>query len=172
MIAALRLVYSRPAYIIAAVVLFGAVLAFYLWSGQVLIISGGGMALLVQPDLIGAAVLLALLFGISLPLQVYALRLALGSVQETGGSILGLLIGGVSMSCCTPVLLPALLSLLGLSGTSILTVNLAVHRYFVPLTLLGALLLLYSVVSTTASLAQTCAVPHVQAGDARVVEDH
>lgn len=160
MIAALRLVYSNRAYLAAAAVLFGAVLLFYLWSAQVLIFSGSGPVVLVEPDLIGAAMLLAVLFAISLPLQVYALRLALSSTRQTGGTILGLLVGGVSMSCCTPVLLPALLSLIGFSGTSILSVNLAVHRYFVPLTLLGVALLAYSMASTAASLADTCAVPH------------
>jgi hypothetical protein len=170
-IAALRLVYSSRIYLTAAVALFVAVLVFYLWSAQVLIISGSGPAVLVEPEVIGAAVLLAVLFAVSLPLQVYALRLALTGLHQTGGTVLGLLVGGVSMSCCTPVLLPAVLSLIGFSGTSILSVNLTVHRYFVPLALLGAILLSYSVTSTAASLAGTCAVPDGEMVPLETAED-
>jgi hypothetical protein len=159
MIVALRLVYGRPVYSVSAAMLFVAVLVFYLWSGQMLLVSESGLALLVQPDLMVASIILATLFAVSLPLQVYALRLAITGVRQTGGTILGVVIGGVSINCCTPVLLPALLSLAGFSGTNILSVNLTVHRYLVPLTLLGALLLAYSVVSTATSLAGTCAMP-------------
>ena len=51
-----------------------------------------------------------------------------------------------------------LLLLLGFSGTSILSVNLTVHRYFVPLALLGAAPLLFSLASTAASRCSTCAL--------------
>ena len=89
---------------------------------------------------------------------MFALRVALTGVRETGGTVLGFLVGGVSISCCTPVLLPALLSLVGFSGTSILSVNLTVHRYFVPLALLGTMLLILSLASTADSLSSTCAL--------------
>jgi hypothetical protein len=65
--------------------------------------------------------------------------------------VLGVLIGTASMSCCAPVILPTLLSLVGFSGTAILSVNLTIHRFFVPLALLAALLLAYSIGSTLSS---------------------
>ena len=49
MIAALGLVYRSRAYALASVLLFVAVLAFYLWSAQVLVITGGSVAVLIEP---------------------------------------------------------------------------------------------------------------------------
>lgn len=117
-----------------------------------------GISTLFEPDVIIAIVLLASLLAISLPLQVYAFRLAAASTSQTGSGVMGLLVGTASMSCCAPVLLPAVLSLIGLSGTTILSINLSIHRYFVPLALLGVLFLGYSLVSTTASLGRRCKV--------------
>ena len=156
MMAAIRLVFGQRSYAAAAALLFPIVFIFYVWAGQVLIIGRQGLSILLEPDVIMAAAVLAALFVLSLPLQIYAVRLALVGARQPGSTVLGLVVGSVSMSCCTPVILPAVLSLIGLSGTTILSINLAVHRYFVPLALLGALLLTYSVISTGASLAQTC----------------
>lgn len=158
MIAALRLVYSQRTYGLAAALLFPLVFLFYAWQSQVLVVGQQGVSILIEPSIIAMAGLLAVLFAISLPVQAYAVRLARLGARQTGNTILGLLVGSVSMSCCAPVLLPAILSLAGLSGVTILSVNVAVHRYFVPLALLGALLLLYSLWSTTSSLARTCVI--------------
>lgn len=53
-------------------------------------------------------------------------------------------------------MLPAALSPIGASGTTILSFTLTVHRYFVPLALLGIILLSYSMVSTVSSLGRAC----------------
>jgi hypothetical protein len=157
-VAALRLVYGRPGYVLAALLIFPAVALFYAWAAQVLILGSGGVSLLVEPDFIAAILILAALIALSLPLQVYAARLSAAQLEGTGIGVLGILAGTASMSCCAPVILPAILSLLGFSGTAILSVNLTIHRYFLPLALLGIVLLTYSILSTLASLARTCII--------------
>jgi hypothetical protein len=163
MIDALRLVFGHRRYTAAALLLFPLVAIFYAWSAQVLIVDRRSVSLLIEPDAMVAIVILASLLAVSLPLQVYALRLVVGGVRETGSSILGLLVGTASMSCCAPVLLPAVLSLIGFSGTAILSVNISIHRYFVPLAALSAMLLGYSVLSTASSLGRACVVPPLKA---------
>lgn len=158
MIDALNLVYRRPAYLGAAALLFILVATFYAWAAQVLILDRHGISLLIEPSVIAAIAVLATLFALSLPLQLYAVRTAMLSADSASGTLLGVLVGTASMSCCAPVLLPALLSLVGVSGATILSVNLAIHHYFVPLALLSSLLLGYSVISTASSLARTCVV--------------
>jgi len=157
-IAALRLVYSHPGYVLAAVLLFPAVALFYAWAAQVLIVDSAGISWLLEPDFIAAILILSALIAMSLPLQVCAARLSAGQLEGTGSGVLGILAGTASMSCCAPVILPAILSLLGFSGTAILSVNLTIHRYFLPLALLGIVLLGYSIVSTASSLGRSCIV--------------
>jgi hypothetical protein len=156
MIDALRLVFGRWRYATAALLLVPLVAIFYAWSAQVIIVDRRGVSMLIEPDVMVAIAILAFLLAVSLPLQVYALRLAIAGVREAGSSILGLLVGTASMSCCAPVLLPAVLSLIGFSGTTILSVNVGIHRYFVPLAALSAVLLGYSVLATASSLGHAC----------------
>lgn len=155
---ALHLVYRQPRYLLAALLLFPIMAIFYAWAGQVLDFGSRGPSLLIEPDVIAAIVVLAALFAVSLPLQIFAFRLAVAGARQAGGTVLGALVGTVSMSCCAPVLLPALLSLLGFSGTAILSVNVTVHRYFVPLAMVAIALLGYSLLATAASLGRTCTV--------------
>jgi hypothetical protein len=152
----LRLVFRQPGYALAALLLFALVGVFYAWAAQVLIVGPRGLSVLVEPDVIATIVLLAALFAVTVPLQVYAAGLAMAGIRRTGGTLLGLVVGTVSMSCCAPVLLPGLLSLAGFSGTAILSLNVGIHRYFVPLALLGAILLVYSALSTVSSLSRVC----------------
>ncbi|HLJ66878.1 MAG TPA: hypothetical protein VKX16_05915 [Chloroflexota bacterium] len=159
MIDALRLAFGERRYAVAAFLLFPIVAIFYAWAAQVLIVDRHGLSMLVEPDVMAAIVILASLLAVSLPLQVYAFRIALVGVGETGGSVLGLLVGTASMSCCAPLLLPAVLSLIGFSGAAILSVNVAIHRFFVPLAALSAVLLGYSILSTASSVGRTCVVP-------------
>jgi hypothetical protein len=163
MIDALRLVLGQRRYAAAALLLFPIGAIFYAWAAQVLIVDRWSLSLLIEPDVMVAIVFLASLLAISLPLQVYALRRAVAGASEAGSSMLGLLVGTASMSCCAPVLLPALLSLIGFSGTTILSVNVTIHRYFVPLAALSAVLLGYSILSTASSLGRTCAAPSFKA---------
>lgn len=153
---ALGLVYRRPAYVLLGLAAFAVSLLFYLWSSQVLTLSPGSVSILPEVPFMVAAAILALLLGLTLPLQVYAIRAAASATAATGGTLLGLLAGTASMSCCAPVVLPALLSLLGLSGTSILGLNGLLHRYSLPLATLGIVLLGYSLLSTVGALQAPC----------------
>jgi hypothetical protein len=155
---ALGLVYRQPRYLLLAAVLFAVMAIFYLWSSQVLLIANGSISFLVEPPFIAAALVLAFLFALTLPMQVYAVRLAATSAQRTGGTVLGAVLGTASMTCCAPVLLPSLLSLLGFSGTSILGINGMLHRYWLPLATLGIILLAYSLFSVVQGLNRECAI--------------
>src|SRR4029077_531215 len=79
-------------------------------------------------------VILALLFGLLLPLQVAAVLKA-RSAAGTAGGVLGTAFGVLSMSCCAPLILPALLSFIGFSGMTLLQVNVTVHEWATPLTI-------------------------------------
>ncbi len=158
---AVRLVFCSPGYVALGIVSFAAMLLLYLWSSQVITVTPIGLAFLIEPLFIVAAFVLASLFGLLVPLQVYAFRLAAASVKETGGTVVGLLLGTASMSCCAPLLLPPLLSLVGFSGTALLSFNSAVSRFWLPLATLSAIFLLYSLVSVVHSLETKCRVdPH------------
>lgn len=159
---ALDIVYRQPRYVVLAAVLFSVMAIFYLWSSQVLLIANGSVSFLVEPPFIAAALVLAALFALTLPMQVYAVRLAAASAPQTGGTVLGAVLGTASMTCCAPVLLPSLLSLLGFSGTTILGINGVLHRYWLPLATLGIILLAYSFVSVVQGLNRECALelPH------------
>jgi hypothetical protein len=158
MLAALRLVFRQPVYILSSLLLFPVVALFYAWAAQVVILGSGGVSWLIEPDFIAAILILAALIAISLPLQIYAGRLAVIGAEQAGSGLLGVLAGTASMSCCAPVLLPAILSLIGFSGATILSVNLTIHRYFLPLALLGIVFLGYSILSTASSLGRSCVV--------------
>src|SRR5947209_673831 len=153
---AFRLVYSRPWNALLALVAGVAMALFYLWSSQVLVVSGHGVSFLVERRFIAAALILALLFGLVVPLLVYAARLAAASASQAGGTALGAIFGTASMTCCAPVILPAILSLLGFSGTTILRVNQTVNRFWLPLAVAGIILLAYSLISVVQSLDLEC----------------
>lgn len=156
--AALRLVYRSPWNVLLALAAFVAMTVFYLWSSQVLVVGRHGVSFLVQKQYIAAALIMALLFGLVVPLLVYAARLAAASASQTSGTALGAVFGTLSMTCCAPVILPAILSLLGFSGTTILSLNLTLNRFWMPLAVAGIILLTYSLVSVVQSLNRECNV--------------
>ena len=153
---ALRLVYRSAWNGLLALVAFVVMAVFYLWSSQVLVVSRHGISFLVQTQFVGAALIMALLFGLVVPLLVYAVRLATASAAQTGGTALGALFGTASMTCCAPVILPSILSLLGFSGTTILRLNLTLNRFWMPLAVAGIILLTYSLASAVQSLNLEC----------------
>jgi hypothetical protein len=159
MIPALRLVYGQGvSWAIAAMAWIGMTILL-LWSSQVLTVQGGRVQVFFQAGFIAAAVPIAVLFATLLPMQVYAIRSAAATARQTGGTMLGAILGTASMSCCAPVILPSILSLLGFSGTTILSFNLLVERYWLPLATASVILLIYSFTSVARSLALRCAFP-------------
>jgi hypothetical protein len=155
---ALRLVFRNPYYVALGLASFLALAVLYLWESQVLIIGADGISWFVEPSFVAAALIMSLLFGLLLPLQLHAFRLAAASARQTGGTALGVLVGTASMTCCAPVLLPSILALLGFSGTAILGINGVLHRYWLPLATIGVVLLTYSLYSVIDSLTLACTV--------------
>jgi hypothetical protein len=94
--------------------------------------------------------ILAALFGLLLPLQVAAVTKA-RSAAGTAGGVIGTAFGVFSMSCCAPLILPALLSFVGFSGMTLLQVNVTVHEWATPLTVasIGFMVLAIGLVSRT-----------------------
>lgn len=154
--AAFGLVYRSGWNKALAVLAFVAMAILYLWSSQVLIFAQGGLSIFAEPRYIAAALIMAALFGLLIPLEVYAFRLAAATVSQTGGTVLGAIVGTTSMTCCAPVILPSLLSLAGVSGASILGINSTLNRFWLPLATVSVILLLYSLVSVVQSLNLEC----------------
>lgn len=164
MIPALRLVYGQAVSWVVAAIAFGGMAILLLWSSQVLTVEGATVHVFIQTGFVVAALLIAALFAILLPMQVYALRLAAATTRQTGGTVVGALIGTASMSCCAPVILPSILSVLGFSGTTILSFNLTVERYWLPLATASVILLVYSLLSVARSLELECCLPSLTTG--------
>ena len=153
---AFRLVFRSPWNVLLALVAFAAMAAFYLWSSQVMVVRRHGVSFLFETQFVVAALIMAALFGPLVPLLVSAVRLSASSVSQAGGTALGAVFGTVSMTCCAPVVLPALLSLLGFSGTAILRVNETVNRFWMPLAVIGIIFLSYSLVLVVQALNLEC----------------
>lgn len=156
--ASFRLVYRSPWNVLLALLACVVMALFYLWSSQVLVVSRHGVSLLPQTEFMAAALIMALLFGLVVPLLVYAVRLAAAGAAQTGGTALGAIVGTLSMTCCAPAILPSTLSLLGFSGTAILRLNETLNRFWLPLAVAGTILLSYSLISVTRSLNLVCSV--------------
>jgi hypothetical protein len=147
--------YAYPVAILGA----AAMLALLVWSGGfVVFYPAYGWDFYATPQETLTIAILALLFGLLLPLQVAAVAKA-RSAAGTAGGVLGTLFGVLSMSCCAPLILPALLSFVGFSGMTLLQVNVAVHDWATPLTIasIGFMLLAIGLVSRTITAA--CALP-------------
>jgi len=128
--AALALAFSdRWAMISGAAV---ALIAGWLFamSGQMLATGqGGGVVLLATPAKVAIFAGTALLAGVAGVVHTSALRLRLGR-SGAGITATGVVFAFLGASCCTPLLWPAALSLLGVSGVTLLGVNAAIHRWF------------------------------------------
>lgn len=157
--AALRLVYGEVASWLIGLAAFVGMAILLLWSSQVLTVQAATVHVYLQTGFVAAALLIAALFAMLLPMQVYAIRLAATTARQTGGTLVGAVIGTASMSCCAPVILPSVLSVLGFSGTTILSFNLVVERYWLPLATASVLLLTYSLISVARSLELECLLP-------------
>ncbi len=116
---ALRLVFRGHGYVVAAVVTTLIMGAFYAWAGQLVTFYLDG-SVYVDPDPAHLAALaaLALLTGLVLPVQVFAARRGAWGVRQAGTGVMGLVAGIGSLTCCSPLLIPAVLALVGFSGTT------------------------------------------------------
>ena len=160
---ALQIVYRERTYQAAAVVLGMLVAAVLSWAMQVVsYIPGSGLFWDVTLLRLLGVLTLAGSLGLLIPMQVYVLRKSKRGAAIMPGSLktqegreasfsrlrsfapglsggMGAVLGIVCLTCCTPLLLPALLSLLGTSGSLILTLNTRLVQWSGPL-FLGSLL--------------------------------
>jgi hypothetical protein len=107
-----------------------------------------------------SVVVVGVLFGALLRLELAALGKARAAAGAAGaGGIIGPVFGIVSMSCCAPLLAPAILSFVGFSGTTLLNVNATLHELSTPLTLTAIVLLLVSVILVSRTVTASCELP-------------
>ena len=139
--AALALAFDdRRAVAVGIVAAVGAGVLFAT-GGQMLAQAGGGVVLLVTPAKAAIFAALALLVGMAGVVQTCAFRLRLA--RSSGASaVTGVVFAVVGASCCMPLLWPAALSVLGVSGVTLLTFNADLHRWFwIPMALAATALL-------------------------------
>jgi hypothetical protein len=156
--AAFRMAFtSLWAYLLALLGALGMALLL-LWSGEMLRRYPSGWDLHVEPIRLLSILVLAALSGLLLPLQAAALAKARGVAGAAGGSA-GAALALLSVSCCAPFIVPAVLSFFGFSGVALLSFNAAVRQISTPLILLSICLMALSVVFVTRTLAAACRLP-------------
>lgn len=114
MVTALRSVFRQPGYVIAALSIAAAIGALLVWSSAIITVYPTG-GVFIDADLLTLAtiVLTWLLLAVSLPLHWYAWRRSVGSARARGTGGLAALLSVSSLSCCAPLLIPGVLSLVG-----------------------------------------------------------
>ncbi|HUZ70784.1 MAG TPA: hypothetical protein VMU65_13830 [Candidatus Saccharimonadales bacterium] len=155
-----RTVYGRGAYRMAAVLIALGAGALLVWSSAIVTIFPTG-GIFIDADLLTLAtiVITSLLLGASLPLHWYAWRRSVGSARSRGLGGLAALLSIGSLSCCAPLLIPGLLSLVGVSGTSILATTVRLHSWRLPLFLAAVFLLTVSLVTGLRGAGDACRLP-------------
>ena len=163
---ALREVFGRPAYGAAAIMVALLSAALLAWSGQVVTVfpEGGIFVDAGVLTLVGLG-LAALLLGLTFPLHWYAWRRSRRAAKAGGIGALGALFSVGSLSCCAPLLVPGGLSLLGVSGSSLLAFNLRLHQLRLPLTLLAIAFLLLSLWIGLRNVAFSCRLAPIRGID-------
>jgi hypothetical protein len=89
------------------------------------------------------------------PLELAAiLKARIGFATASGAS--GVVAAIAGMSCCAPLLLPALLSFVGFSGTALLGFNASLRRLAGPLELASVVLMVVSIALVSRTLTAAC----------------
>ena len=155
---ALAIGFARPWAYLVAVLAAIAMALLLVWGSGLLAYYPTGWVVIADPVEVTTLVVLSVLFGILVPLEVAALTKARSLVGVAGG-LAGTATGILSVSCCAPLLIPALLSFGGFSGTALVTFNLTVRDYLAPLAVLSVLLMAASIVLVARTVAAVCRVP-------------
>jgi hypothetical protein len=157
---ALRLVFSRRGYMILAGCAMLLSAALFSYAGQMVTVYGDGSVFVdTDPTHVAALAVLSALMGLAVSMQIFALRHAIWRPRQGGAGMLGVIAGLGSMTCCSPLLLPSLLSFIGFSGSSLLTMNYTLYRYFRPLAALSGALLLLSLLLAARDITRACRMP-------------
>jgi hypothetical protein len=155
---ALAIGFARPwAYLLAVGAAIGMALLL-VWGSGLLAHYPTGWVVIADPQEMATLAVISLLFGVLVPLEVAALTKARGLVGVAGG-LAGTLTGILSVSCCAPLLIPALLSFIGFSGTALVTFNIAVRDYLAPLAALSIALMVVSIVLVARTVTAACRLP-------------
>jgi hypothetical protein len=155
---ALAVAFSRPWAAVLSVLTGAAMALLLLWSGEMLKRFPSGWELHFEPSRLIGVVLLSALFGLLLPLEICTLARA-GAAWSGSGGAAGVVVGLVSVSCCAPFVVPALLSFAGFSGTALLSFNGAARQVSGPLTALSIALLMVSIALVSRTLTAACRLP-------------
>lgn len=155
---AMNIVFQDIKYIIlgsVAALLFGAVFVF---SSEMVTFFPEGPFIEFNPLRLTTLLALIILSGLVVPMQVFAIQKARAGLKNSSSGIGGLFVGIATMSCCTPLLLPALLSFIGFSGTQLLFLNITLRQYVLPLSILSVALLSISLFLISRSVVATCKI--------------
>jgi hypothetical protein len=142
-------------------------LALLVWnSGGLKYYPRTGWEFYAQPVEIASMVALAALFGLLVPLQLATIGKARAGLGAAGG-LAGTVAAVAGMSCCAPLLLPALLSFVGFSGTALLGFNASMRRLAGPLELASVVLMVVSIALASRSLTSVCGPPRPRTSSTR-----
>jgi hypothetical protein len=154
---ALQLVFTQWRYCLGGALTVVLTAALFMYAGQIVTFYGDGTVYVdTEPTHLAVLVLLSLMMGLVLPLQVFALRRAAWGFRQAGSGVAGFISGLSSLSCCSPLILPTILSFAGFSGTSLLAMNYTLYRYFMPLAALSMALLLLSLLFAARDVTRAC----------------
>lgn len=160
MVTALRSVFRQPGYVIAALLIAAVIAALLVWSSAIVTVyPTGGVFIDADALTLTTIAVTSLLLGASLPLHWYAWRRSVGSARARGIGGLAALLSIGSLSCCAPLLIPGVLSLVGVSGTSILSMTLRLHSWRLPLSLAALLLLFLNLATGLRGVNRACRLP-------------
>ena len=122
-------VYRQRTYQLAAIIGAAGMAILLVWSSQIVtVFPQGGLFLDVDALTLSSMALAAVLMGITLPLHWFTWRRTRVVAPASGLGVVGTLFSVGSLSCCAPLLLPGVLSLLGFSGSALLAFNVRVHQ--------------------------------------------
>lgn len=155
---AMNIVFQDIKYIILGLIsalLFGAVFVF---SSGMLTFFPEGPFIEFNPLRLITLLALIILAGLVVTMQVFAIQKARAGLKQSSSGIGGLFVGIATMSCCTPLLLPALLSFIGFSGTQLLFLNITLRQYVLPMSILFVGLLLVSLFLISRSVVAACRI--------------
>jgi len=155
---AMAIAFARPWMYLVAGACAVAMALFLVWSSGLLAHYRTGWEVVASPQELLTVAAISLLFGLLVPLEVAALTKARNAAAAVGGTV-GAVTGILSVSCCAPLLIPALLSFVGFSGTELVTFNLTVRDYMGQLALVSVALMLGSLLLVSHTVTAACALP-------------
>ena len=142
-----------------AALIFGMV--FLLGSGMITFFPEGPFVDF-NPLRITTFASLTILSGVVVPMQWYAIQKVRSGLKTGTSGFAGLFTGIATMSCCAPLILPAILSFVGFSGTQLLFFNATIRQYVLPLSILSVSLLSVSLFFVSKSIASACRINKIK----------